>query len=447
MRAQTKRIEPARVVFWLTLFFMVFLLGGVFCANAWQPYIFFKDGFKAAKALLEQGQQVRPGLLLERQYPGEDVTRHDPGQAREGLTLVQGIFPEGLELRLVDMSGTVLNRWHADLFRIWPEPHHIIPEKNIPVDAFHYHTHGMWLYPDGSIVFNFAEKGSVKLDRCGGLIWKLDRMTHHSVTPAPDGSVWIPAKADVRDIPDEYLFANVSRARLLDSEGWYEDRLLKVGADGTIEKEFSVLGALFEGGLESHLYDVSLINALDPTHVNDIELVTAALAEKIAGVREGDLLISIRQMHMLAILDQDTGRLKWHHAGPWVRQHDPDITEQGNIEVFNNHVGMGDRKPADGSNLVSLDPATGESRVVYPLEGDEGFSSDIMGTHQRLANGNRLIAESRAGRVFEVTPSGQVVWEYIVPYDETHATVIEAAIRYNRDYFTVTDWGCTADAE
>lgn len=446
MIAQTKRIEPARVVFWLTLFFFVFLVGGVFCANAWQPYLFFKDGFKAAKALLDQQLQVRPQLLLKRQYPGSGVTRHVPQRADEGLTLVQGIFTEGLELRLIDMSGKILNRWNADLFKIWQNPKHIIPEKNIPVDDFHYHTQGMWLYPDGSIVFNFAEKGTVKLDACGKVMWKLDRMTHHSVTPAPDGSVWIPAKADVRQVPDELLLTNITHEALLHSDGWYEDRILNIGPDGSIEKEFSVLQALFDAGLDNHLYDVSHINPLDPTHVNDIELVTTELAAKIEGVRKGDLLISIRQMHMLAILDQDTGQLKWHFVGPWVRQHDPDITNDGNIEVYNNLAG-GYRKSTSGSNLVSLDPATNEIQILYPTAGVEGFFSDLMGTHQLLANGNRLIAESRAGRVFEITPGGWVAWEYIVPYDETHASLIEAAIRYNRDYFTVTDWSCKSASD
>lgn len=34
---------------------------------------------------------------------------------------------------------------------------------------------------------------------------------------------------------------------------------------------------------------------------------------------------------------------------------------------------------------------------------------------QRLANGNTLIAESNAGRGFEVTPHSEVVWEYLAP--------------------------------
>jgi hypothetical protein len=53
-----------------------------------------------------------------------------------------------------------------------------------------------------------------------------------------------------------------------------------------------------------------------------------------------------------------------------------------------------------------------------------------------------LITESGAGRVFEVTLSGEVVWEYIVPYNEDYAAVIEDARRFEHEYFSVSDWRC-----
>ena len=35
----------------------------------------------------------------------------------------------------------------------------------------------------------------------------------------------------------------------------------------------------------------------------------------------------------------------------------------------------------------------------------------------RLPNGNTLITEGMHGRIFQVTPSGAVVWEYLTPYE------------------------------
>jgi hypothetical protein len=35
---------------------------------------------------------------------------------------------------------------------------------------------------------------------------------------------------------------------------------------------------------------------------------------------------------------------------------------------------------------------------------------------QRLPNGNTLVNEGNFGRFFEVSPEGEVVWEYVNPY-------------------------------
>ena len=42
------------------------------------------------------------------------------------------------------------------------------------------------------------------------------------------------------------------------------------------------------------------------------------------------------------------------------------------------------------------------------------YSRNISGV-QRLVNGNTLGVAGRQGHVFQVTPDGDVVWEYIVP--------------------------------
>lgn len=39
---------------------------------------------------------------------------------------------------------------------------------------------------------------------------------------------------------------------------------------------------------------------------------------------------------------------------------------------------------------------------------------------QRLAGGNTLICEADAGRVFEVTPQGEIVWDYYSPFTGTN---------------------------
>jgi len=441
-----RRIDAAKLAFRCSAVVGVFLLGGVFATLELQPYQMFEDGYRAARLFYSELTQTRPLLVEPRVYAGDGVTVHDADAISRGLTAMQGLFPEGVELRLVDMAGKVVHRWRADFHAIWPDPAHVFPQSNVPIDDLHYHTQGMALLPDGSVVLNFSMLGTVKLDKCGSVQWTLDRLTHHSVTPNPDGTFWIPAKRDVRDVPEDLMLEGVSADSLDESDARYEDRLLQVSADGKVIRVLSVLRAVFEGGLAPELHDMTETSRADPTHVNDIEVVTPALARRIDGVEAGDLLVSIRQMHMLAILDKNTGALKWRRSGPWIRQHDPDITADGLIEVFNN----GDRHLAvdgvRGSSIIALDPATGETDTVYPRDESRYFFTELMGTHQLLPNGNRLITESQAGRVFEVNPVGKIVWEYVKPYDDTHAVLIEKALRYGEGYFTVENWSCPEPA-
>jgi hypothetical protein len=442
MGDRSKSARRAQIICAAAALFLAFLLGGVFATFQWQPYQFFEDSVKNARMYLRQAGQERPEILLPKRYRGEGITIHRPG-AYAGVTAVQGLFAEGVELRLIDMSGRVIHRWHADFDAIWPDPAHVLP-VNRPASGLHYQTHGMAFLRDGSVVFNFDNLGAVKLDRCGAVVWKIDRATHHSVTANPDGSFWMPARVDVRDIRDEVLLRQIEESDLLTSDGRFEDSLLLVTADGRIDAEISVLGALFDGRFATELFDVREFSVTDPTHLNDVEVVTPELARRIPGVEAGDLLVSLRQMHMLAILDRQTGAILWSRVGPWVRQHDPDITPDGLIEVFNNGDGRLAVDGIIGSSILTLDPATGEVHTAYPRDGDPRFYTRIMGAHQRLPNGNRLITESLPGRLLEVNPQGDVVWEYVQPYDDTHAALIQSATRYDADYFQVKDWSCAA---
>jgi len=54
----------------------------------------------------------------------------------------------------------------------------------------------------------------------------------------------------------------------------------------------------------------------------------------------------------------------------------------------------------------------------YSIGGTESyrFFSHYISSAQRLMNGNTLITEGADGRLFEVTTTGEIVWEYVSPY-------------------------------
>lgn len=439
----TKTMSAVASVSILVFFF---LAGGLFGAAGLQPVRFMAEGFLATRNLYLELTQTRPEILFPIVHPGSGVVIHDPGRTSAGLTLVQGLLPGGPQVRLIDMSGREIHRWNVDFFAAWDAPSHIIPAENIPKSPLHYHTQGFAVRPDGSILVIIAGKGAVNMDRCGEVLWTVDRMVHHSVTAAPDGGYWLPSHKPIDQIEDRMLPVGMSREAVTKAiiGSWHnpENTVLKVDSTGKPEQEFSVLKAVFDAGLEAAIHDARANNRTDPTHLNDIELVTPALAGKIPGVKPGDLLVSLRNMNMLAILDQDDGSLKWHRRGPWVRQHDPDIGPDGIIELFNNRSELGGHI-AEGSQILSYDAETDQTVPLHPNGRADAFRTTIMGSHQRLPNGNRLIVESTLGRVFEATPQGDIVWSYVLPYDATYAALIEHAERVPENFFTVDNWTCS----
>jgi hypothetical protein len=55
----------------------------------------------------------------------------------------------------------------------------------------------------------------------------------------------------------------------------------------------------------------------------------------------------------------------------------------------------------------------------YPPAGagaDTRFYSGCCGTAARLPGGNTLIAITTAGRAIEVTPAGEIAWEFVSPH-------------------------------
>ncbi|MBI1313757.1 hypothetical protein GC176_20895 [bacterium] len=72
---------------------------------------------------------------------------------------------------------------------------------------------------------------------------------------------------------------------------------------------------------------------------------------------------------------------------------------------------------AYGSYEIGMDGVYGPAAPLRTYsEGPNGnFYAPIISSVQRLPNGNTLIDEGTTGRAFEVTPAGDIVWEYVNP--------------------------------
>jgi len=110
-------------------------------------------------------------------------------------------------------------------------------------------------------------------------------------------------------------------------------------------------------------------------------------------------------------------------------QHDPSFLPSGkemHLLLFNN--GM-KRKPKEFSVVEEIvlpfvagkgfpreaDRPFGPTAAAWSYSDPEKFCSQFISGAQRLSNGDTLICEGKAGRVFEVTKDGKIVWEYLNP--------------------------------
>ena len=128
-----------------------------------------------------------------------------------------------------------------------------------------------------------------------------------------------------------------------------------------------------------------------------------ALDRAVPGLGQaGDLLVSVRDLDLVAVVDPRRRRVRWSWGpGRLQRQHDPSVMPNGHLLVFDN------RPDVRSSRVVELAPSSG--RIVWS---QDGFFSDRQGACQALPNGNVLVTESQAGRAFEITRAGETVWEF-----------------------------------
>ena len=96
-------------------------------------------------------------------------------------------------------------------------------------------------------------------------------------------------------------------------------------------------------------------------------------------------------------------------------QHDFQELKNGNFMLYANGDHTDVHGPWTGSAILEIDPATKETVWEYRGQPAHTFYSPHISGCQRLTTGNTLICEGIWGRAFEVTPEGEIVWEFINP--------------------------------
>jgi hypothetical protein len=320
---------------------------------------------------------------------GAGITIHDPEQAYAGLNFFTSGHMEGA--LLMDMGGEVLHEWHyrfPDAFEKDPSP---LSGKRRDWWRRAY------LFPNGDVLAIITDSGLLKIDRNSRLLWAKAIHAHHDLAIAPNGDLYLLTRR-VHVVP-----------RVNEEQPIVEDMVAILDFEGNEKRRFSLLEA-FENSEFADVWRESGRTSGDLFHTNSIELLDGSVADANPAFAAGNLLISVFHLNAIAVVDPGREKVVWVHTGRYRQQHDPKILPNGNLLLFDNRGRRG------SSAILEFEPRT--MALVWKYRGSrrQPFFSKTCGTSERLPNGNTLISETDFGRAFEVTPEGEIVWEFYNPH-------------------------------
>ncbi|WP_319428949.1 aryl-sulfate sulfotransferase [Mycobacterium sp. RTGN5] len=376
------------------------------------------------------------------------VTYHDPESAHASYVLYTGA--DGVT-RLIDLNGIVRHEW---------------PHAGVPARIIDPALNGGRIGDIGVQLSQVDDSpGGIYANRTvGQLSWEGDTLWEWG-TEAPGGAARQNHDWQLLDNGNRLLLVALPRVveklgpQVVGDQGIYE-----VAPDGSIVWEWKAGDHIDEFGFSVEGLDYLRRNvAREPDNIwGYLEINSASTlgpnrwhrADPDTVFQPDNILISSRKANIIALIDRRTGAIVWR-LGPYFDepagaqhqrinshslprpldqisgQHNPHFIADGlpgagNLLVFDNQGGAGYPPAAlgiyAGSRVLEIDPQTREIVWQYTAE-DSGrpawtFFSSFVSNAQRLPNGNTLITEGMQGRIFQVTPSGQVVWEYLTPYED-----------------------------
>jgi len=317
------------------------------------------------------------------------VTIHDRTRAGRGYNFfTSGHRPGAL---LMDMDGNTLHEWGCEFLDAFPECEDIVSDERTQ------HWRRGYLYENGDVLGIFEGIGLVKLDKDSNIVWAYDGGAHHDLEVMDDGRIFILTR-------EAHRVPRVDRNSVV-----LEDFITILNSDGEELDRISILSAFWDSNYDRALLALKMRRSSDITHTNTLEVLDGSLADRLPAFRKGNVLISFRKLHAIAVVDIAARKVVWLMAGPWIGQHQPTVLPNDHILVFDN----GGR--TDISRVIEFDPVTQEEIWRYGGSYEDEFYTKSCGTSALLPNGNILITESDNGRAFEVTRGGEIVWEYRNP--------------------------------
>jgi hypothetical protein len=175
----------------------------------------------------------------------------------------------------------------------------------------------------------------------------------------------------------------------------------------------------------------------DWAHANAVDVIPPNAPIDDPRFVPGNVLVSYRHLNLVIVIDKPTGNVVATFPNMTVGQHNiqmipMDLPGGGHFLVFNNGYTDPNNNPwpaatngspeLDHSTVIEFDPRD-PTHPVWTYDATKSgrpawwFFSSFISSVQRLPNGDTFICEGMNGRVFEVTPDGEIVWEFVNPHE------------------------------
>ncbi len=394
-----KRI--ATIIRWIAFLNLIFCLGIAFALANQKKLTAMQT---AVSMVWKQRNKTGTGDWAVARFREKGVLRYDSARAQAGYTLYTVVTE--MATFLIDVNGRVVQKWEMPPVQQETGLRTLFGKLKPHIDAAE-------MYPNGDLLLVYAqpavgEYGSTvaRLDLNGNMVWKWSGGAHHTVKHV-DGKIYT-ITGKLRSAMTRHPIKSLSHLEYLD------DGLTVLDDNGHELETHSIVEMLINSGNQAWLDLVPFNPHGDPVHANDIEVITKDNYKFIPGAKPGDVLLSLRHLDAVVLADLTANKITWMLRGTFRQQHDVDLLPNGHIMVFDNE---GDVTTNTGkSRSIEIDPITGGIVWEYTGTQMDPLYSENRGSQQRLSNGNTMISESNSGRIIEVTPDGDVVWEYVHPF-------------------------------
>lgn len=328
---------------------------------------------------------------------------------------------------------------------------------------------------------NLEQNDIIQVDWDGHIVWKIDhidklkingeetwvsRQNHDYEREGSSTGYYAPGQEAYSDhgrtifVSHEALYDHkISDKRLLD------DKIVEVDWDGNVTWTWYPHEHFDEFGFREAQKNALFRNpfAKNPNNIlgNYLCINSLSWVGPNHWYEEGDerfhpenIIVDCRNVNLMFIISRETGKVVWK-LGPDFEENEQvkklgaifgqhhfhmipkGLPGEGNLLLFDNGgaSGVGEPTPEgpEGRNIASrgysrvieFNPVTleliwqygAEEAGYFPFTDGFRFFSSYISSAQRLPNGNTLITEGADGKLFEVTPEHEVVWEYIDPYE------------------------------